>query len=110
MTHDPLCPYMPERRTKCTHGMDSDGYFSIESVTTDVCQSVHYWPGIPCQCDLIARVDARAREEATARVSDIPLGGEPFDGGYRDGFRDALDQVEQAMALPLSSGREEQVG
>lgn len=73
MTHDPLCRYKPERRTKCTHGMDADGYFSIESITSDVCQTVHYWPGIPCTCDLIAEIQAHERERIADAVAQRML-------------------------------------
>lgn len=51
MTHDPLCPYFPEQQ----------GFGGIGS---SVPSTQPYIPGVPCDCDLIARV----REDATREV------------------------------------------
>lgn len=103
MTHDPLCPYEPDRRTPCTHGLDENGFATIESITTDMCQGErHYWPGTPCECDLIEEVRA---DQATATLAALRrLGDDPEQDwmsdeqrawvmGYRAGFSSAVDAV-----------------
>lgn len=90
MTHDPLCPYTPEHRTKCTHGMDADGGYSIESITTDVCQALHYWPGTPCECDFIAEV----RADQDKRGQEYSRG---WRAGYGEGRQDAAMDVKDEL-------------
>ena len=79
------------------------------------------WGNCPCQCDLIAKVraDERSRchtrhwsvdyqhgyeagraderKQAAERIAAIEPMGEPHEGGYHDGYRDALDYAEQAV-------------
>ena len=68
--HDPLCPYFPERQ----------GFGGIDS---GVPSTQPYIAGVPCQCDLIARV---REDEATRahRMSDA----------YRTALRDAVEAVK----------------
>lgn len=54
MTHDPLCPYFPEQQ----------GFGGIDS---GVPSTQPYIAGIPCQCDLIARV----REDERGRLAAL---------------------------------------
>lgn len=83
MTHDPLCPHKPPV-------IDPNSYYGERIVV--LAQQV------PCQCDLIAQVVKREQEKAAERIAAIEPMGEPFDGGYHDGYRDALDHAEQAVA------------
>lgn len=55
MTHDPLCPYT--------------GYQPGTGSTTGV--RVAEVPHVPCQCDFIAKVVAREREQAAQRVEAL---------------------------------------
>jgi hypothetical protein len=75
MTHDPLCP-------RFIHHKFCEG-------CTPQCGT--------CQCNLIAKVVKREQEKAAERIAAIEPTGEPFDGGYHDGYRDALDHAEQAV-------------
>ena len=104
--HDPLCPYEPERRTKCTHGLNADGFASIESITTDVCQARHYWPGTPCECDLIEAVRAD-QESAHGRClcgnlnvvgrADGQVNFISIDGVALEDRNEVLDEVLEAL-------------
>lgn len=64
MTHDPLCPYRPERRTTCDH---FGGPNSLGSGFS--CAVLHYSPEVPCQCELIAKT--RADEQAQPKTLNI---------------------------------------
>ena len=81
MTHDPLC-----KGGDCT-------------CTCDQLQEGHRrgCPGEDCDCLFIAEIRADEREQAAGRVAAIEPMGEPFDGGYHNGYRDALDHAEQAV-------------
>lgn len=83
MTHDPLCEWRP-----CTCPLDYD-----------VPERGHMigCPEDDCECEIIAKVRADEREQAAGRVAAIEPMGEPFDGGYHNGYRDALDHAEQAV-------------
>jgi len=72
MTHDPLCPSYG----LCDCGCEYDAH---------------------CMCGFITKVRADEREQAAGRVAAIEPMGEPFDGGYHNGYRDALDHAEQAV-------------
>lgn len=58
------------------------------------------WDG-GCQCEFLAKVRADEREQARRRVEAIEPKGSPFDGGYHDGFRDALGYAKQAVLETL---------
>lgn len=58
MTHDPLCPYQPERSTNC------------EMKSGVMCAVAHYTPPVPCQCSLIAKVRADERKRYGARIEE----------------------------------------
>jgi len=88
MTHDPMCPYTPERQG--FSGINS-GFSSARS----------YVLGFPCLCDFIASVRQDERIESLGtRVREL----KPYADGYCDGQRDALNAAVkrvEAMLAPL---------
>jgi hypothetical protein len=87
MTHDPLCPL----EQPCERGLHHLlAYPSAPPIWCEPC-------GTECRCALIAQVVKREQEKAAERIASIEPVGEPFDGGYHDGYRDALDHAEQAV-------------
>ena len=101
MTHDPLC-LASRSSVVCLHCAGENDNRGKSNYCSDCWD--HYVvfdltePVPECQCDLIAKVVKREQEKAAERIAAIEPMGEPFDGGYHDGYRDALDHAEQAVA------------
>lgn len=80
MTHDPLCPYFPERQ----------GFGGIDS---GVPSTQPYIAGVPCQCDLIARV---REDERAATFRDVIQ-------AVHQTFDDVTKAIEGLSAIPVVS-------
>ena len=70
--HHRLCPYKPAQRTECdTHGMGTPDMFGNRIA----CAAMHYTPEIPCQCDLVLKVEADAVDRAADALARVAAAG-----------------------------------
>lgn len=71
-THHRLCPYRPARHTQCDKFWASrpDAFGSGVS-----CAVMHYTPEIPCQCDLVLKVEADAVDRAAEALARVAAAG-----------------------------------
>lgn len=66
-THHRLCPYRPAQHTQC------DDFWASrpDAFGTGVsCAVMHYTPEIPCQCDLVLKVEADTVDRAVDAILD----------------------------------------
>lgn len=91
MTHDPLCPYFPEQQ----------GFGGINS---GVPSTQPYIAGVPCQCDLIARVREDEQSHVIGSVSLAAIGEanmQQYRNGYAAALRDAVEEVKLSCSADI---------